>query len=501
MDCERVRNLMAEYIGQDLDDSTKEEVACHLDSCDNCFNETRKIDRTIWDLECDCRASQTPLNFLNGMEENALTSIKHRLDISKIKIPKKIIWTASMVAAVALLVAAFMRFAPLNLRYKAYAAATFGKVYNNDEGTFGKKLNISSTSSGIKVTAAKISADDMSTDIYFEVAGSSYVCYPDFNNLVIKEKAKTWDQISNQQISGLSPYSGGFVLRLNPVENGTNMISLSFSKIDHVLGSQSTVTVDGAWSFEIPVKKINSVSCDINKNYNLDGHNIRFKKLVSGPTGTYLQYECDINNIEKHITRLIECELVSGSRGFQCVTNANYSGNLYNTELFESMYPEGLGKVTLNIKSYMEETNYGTGIKIPVNLRGPFPMHFQFDGDTITIDNFEDDGGNIKFDIIEPSKNRNYYSMNYYFQVGYDSLNHSEASKNYYVVDQNNVEYSYDDVIKNYTKYLKEGKHFQGYITDTAVSFQMPNNKSKYFNMIISSSQDIKKVNKNIILK
>lgn len=499
MNCDKAKDLMADYIGQDLYEDTKEEMACHLDECDSCFNEIKEIDRVIWALECDCRTVKTPSGFLSGMEEMAVKGIKPRISIPKVKIPKKVIWIASSVLTAALIVFAFVHFAPLNLKYKLYSAATFGKVYSTDDGTFGRRLNISSTSSNIKVTATKISADDMGTVIHFKVDGQDNPCYADYSSIVVKEKLNLHSPLVINPSGGISIESGGFILYLNPVDAGTKLLHISFTRIFPLTADMNGDAVSGTWSFAIPVDKINSVSYDLNKDYNLDGYGITFKKLVTGPTGTYLQYNCSRENPEKYMAGFFDWELVSGSQRCEQVTAVGFSQNSYIAR-FQSIYPNDSGKMALNIRSYNETTNYKEPIKIRVNLSGPFPMEFKYMGNTITIDNFKNDGGNIQYDMIEPRRKRNYIYM---FTSPEDSdgsvLNASYTSQKLYIIDENNVEYDYEDIKKNYTKY--QGKHLQFYPIDTAVNFKMPDKDSKYFYIVISGSQSINKVNKTVNLK
>lgn len=501
MDCERARNLMAEYIGQNLDDNVREEVSYHLDSCDGCFNEAKRLDRTIWTLECDCRGSKTPQSFLNGIEEKVLAGIKPHMRLPKAAISKKIIGIAAAATAVVLLVAAFMRFVPLNIKYKVYAAATFGKVYSTDEGTFGRKLSISSTSSDIKVTATKISADDMDTVIYFKAEGPDDGYYPDYSSVVTREKLKKQTRLGMNPLSGVSFVNGGFALHLNPVETGTKMLHLSISRMIRTVSRKDEEIVNGSWSFEIPVEKINSAFYDMNKSYDLNGFSITIKELVSGPTGTYLQYVCDTTNPEKFITGFNECELINNKKIYKEAGGIGLEGNISIHE-FTSMYPDNPGKVTLNVKSLVEVTTYIKNIRIPVSIKGPFPMSFQYNGSTITIDNFKNDGGNIKFDLIEPSKGRSYDSMFYRFQDEKGAnLGASVIPQKYYIIDENNVEYSSDDLSKNNLKYMQEGKRFQMYATDTAISFSIKDKDMKCFNMVIDGSQNIDSVNKSITIK
>lgn len=501
MNCERVRNLMAEYIGQALDYITKEEVAVHIDSCDSCFKEIKELDRAILALEGDCRTAQTLPDFLNGIEEKVLKGIKPRIRFREIIKSKKTIWAASAAAVIALIVITFMSFAPLNLQHKVYSAATFGRVYSSNDGTFGKKLNISSASSNIKITATKISADDMGTIIYFNVDGPDDEYYPEFSNIKVKEKLIDTTLLGTRPYTGALIQKGGFMLYLGSADNNTKFLHISFSDMNYQDDTHDRRATNGEWSFILPVEKIHSVTCDLNKAIDVDGYGIKFEKLVSGPTGTYLLYNYASSSPEKFFSGINTCELVSGKQRYRQLSSMGISPDPENSQIkrFETMYPDNPGRIAINIGNYYESVKYMNPIKVPVSIGGLLPVNFKYRGNTITIDNLNNDSGTVQFEMVEQHGGRNYISADPSFE-GQDgtALQVNSVSQKFYVLDEDNVEYNDDDIGYD-PKY--QGKNLEFYPTDTVYSFQMQNKGMKYFNIVIKDSINICKVNKSVILK
>ena len=497
MDCERVRSLMAEYIGQELDSNTKDEADSHIDECDSCFNEIKKLDKVIWTLECDSRAVKTSLVFLDDMEEKVLSDIKPHF---KVRIPKKVLKSMAAVAIFAVLIFAFILFVPLNIRYKVYAAATFGKVYSTDEGTFGRMVSVSSTSNNLKITVTKVAADDMGTVIYFKVEGQNGEYYVDQNGIFIKEELKLQNDEKSMLVVRSVPDNGGFILQLRPVEDGTRVLHLSFSRLYHLDSMDNNEnSINGNWSFAIPMEKAKSLSYQLNKSIKLDSHDILFKSLTVGSTGIYLEYEYHDDDAQKSFGGFYNFEIVCGKKLCQPLMERNLKQNSNIIE-FESTYPDYPDKVAINIKSYYEIINYSHPIKIPVSLSGPFPMKFKYNGNILTIANFKNEGGNIQLDMVEPDGQRNYDYLNIDFEdAAGNSLMGGTVSQKYYAVDENGKEYNYDDVINNYAKY--RDKHLHIYPVDTVYSFKMQNTDSGYFNIAIKSAVGLTRANSTIILR
>ena len=502
MNCDKVRNLMAEYIGQALDDTTKEKIAGHIDKCDNCFVEIKKLDRTIWALECDSRAVKTSTVFLDDMEEKVLSDIKPHF---KVRIPKKVLNLMAAVAFAAALVLAFILFVPLNIRYKVYNAATFGKIYSTDDGTFGRRINISSTSGNVKITAAKIAADDMGTDIYFKVGDQSGEYHIDSNTIFVKEKLMLQKNIGGGYRGiEITTQPGGFILQLSPVEDGTKVLHLSFSRIVHLAanGQTNSDVINGQWSFAIPVEKLKSLHCKLNKEVKAGDYELQFKNLTVGTTGTYLEYEYQDKDLQKTFGGFYKWEITCGKQVFQPQAmsgNSNGGKNLYTVE-FKSIYTDLPNKIALNIRGYYEIKNYSKPIIIPVSISGQFPMEFKYNGNTITLTNLKDKNGNVQFDMVEPDGQRNYDYLNISIEDADGvRLGDKTDTQKYYVVDENGTQYNYDDVIKNYTKYGNKFLHI--YSVDTIYGFRLQNPVNKYFNLAIYGSGSLIMFNKTITLR
>ena len=501
MDCENVRNYIAEYIGQALDVKTKEEIGHHLDKCSSCFNEIKKLDSVTWKLECDSRSIKAPADFLQGIEEKAVGGIKPHIRIP-VWFIKTAITAAIAAALAAVLVAAFILFIPQNFKYMIYNSVTFGKVYSTSDGTFGRRLNISSTSKNIKVTAVKVSADDMATIIYFKAdlpAGQSIGAIEGVN-VQEKQQAAGENIVQVQSLAAIfKSTSGGFALYLKPIAMKKQVLYILLSGID-LYNEDPAKNIMGTWSFKIPVEKLKSITYNINNNFTVDGYSISFKKLTAGPTGTYLSYQILNSDTKNTFTGLYNWYI---SYGKKVCKPTDYTNGEENSliDRFESIYPVKPEKISINIKSVMEDiNNREEKIKITVPFSGPFPREFNYNGNTIRIDNFIDNGGSIQFDLIEPGGQRNYTFLQYNITDSDNNVIEYETKfEKCYVIDKDNAEYDYENVSKDPLKYAD--KYLQTYPLDTRISFKIQSKDSKYFNIIIEGAENIRRVNKTIKIK
>jgi Predicted transmembrane transcriptional regulator (anti-sigma factor) len=497
MDCEQIRDCIVEYIEGTLDESTKDKVEGHMETCDGCFNEIKAIDKTICGLEKNSRDIAVAPNFLDGIAENILKNYNPKINSVKKQLKRSTIPIA-ISAGILCAVLAFIIFAPQYFKCKLLNIVTMGKVYDTSDGIFGRKLNISSTYSGIKATVTKVSADDMQTVIYFKVESPDGKGYrPD--EIAIKEKWGNQPNITRISNNG----NDGFYLYLKPVDTGKKVLHISFIRLLSMSEGNNPVDfkgISGNWSFTVPVKKMDSVSKNIGSKLKLDEGEIAVNNLQIGPTGTKINFYCTNTG---NPNRCIE----SFNIGFQDGEKQYYmtsfdAGELYKGKssafsiLFDSVYTDNPKNLKLHIYSYQTRVINSSAIQIPINLDGPFPVQFDFLGNTIKIDNLKVSDRMVTFDIIEPKGNRNYNYMSCIFEgnIGRPNMTNQE----YYIVDENNVEYDYNDIVNNYNKY--SDKNFTKYPTKTTYMIERNSQTDKQISLIISGYTGINKVDKIIPL-
>lgn len=495
MDCEKVRYYMAEYIGQDLGNNLKEEVDRHLSVCDSCFNEVKVLDNTTWQIESDSRKVKTPADFLQGMEDAAAQGAKPH-----IRIPRRILIASLTAVTAAALIIAFILFVPQNFKYRVYNAATFGKVYSTEYGTFGRKLNIFSTSNNIKITVTKAAADDLQTIIYLKIEGSTAnACVIYDEDVLINGKRE------NNNSRGIAENIGNYssILILHPVETDSQTLHITINGL-HEIFNQNNEKVNGKWSFAVPVKKLKSKTYIIDKTLNLGEDRICFKRLIVGATCTRIEYsfpdyDSMQNNNNKDMLQnmlLMEIEAVNGQKKYNEAVISNINNGQYDTVDFETIYPGNPENFKVNIKKYYKNIMLLNNIEVTVNLKGKFPVEFDYMGNTIKIDNIKSEGSIVSFDLYEPDRPRNYTELS----IHPDSeVSMSMESRDYAVVDENNRTYDYKDYLENPEKY--EGKSIILYPVKTAITIEYPPGFKNQFKLYIAGYQNIIRANKIMTLK
>ena len=485
MDCEKARKYMAEYIDQNLDDNIKEEVDSHLSSCESCFNEIKKLDSVTWKLECDSRSIKTPADFLQGMEEKAVGGIKPH-----IRIPGRVIISSLAAITAAVLLISYIVFVPQNFKYRLYNTVTSGKVYSTEYGTFGRKLNISSTSNNIKITVTKVAADDLQTIIYLKTEGSAVNGYGISDGDVLingkQENSPGRGIVENTIDRYISK------LILDPIETDRQTLNVTLKGL-HESVNKSDKKIDGTWTIAVPVEKLKSRVYNIDRTVNLGEDNICFKSLTVGSTCTRIEY-CfpDRNNMN-----IMEAKIINGAKEYDAYGYSSAGNGQYNTVDFETIYPDNPENFKVNIKEYCTNTMLKDNIMVTINLKNKHPVEFDYMGNTIKIENIKINGSEAVFDLLEPDKPRNYTDLN--INCDYNEAFMSMNTADYCAADENGRVYDYNDYLSNYTKY--KGKSVVLYPVKTVVSLDFPSGLKDQFKLYIDGSQNIIPVNKIVTLK
>jgi hypothetical protein len=500
MNCETVKNSMAEYIGSTLDDSLKVEIEEHLEFCDDCFNEIRAVDKTIWNVEKSSRSIKAVPGFLDGVAENVLKM--HNPIINNVRKRLKRIAVPAAISAVVLTVAILIMFlVPQRLKYRMLNAVTFGRVYDTSYGTFGRKLNISSTYDTTKITVTKVSADDIQTIIYFKVYGQEgNRCFLNGPESVdVKEKWPNGPFNSNSFIE-YNPYEGGFRLYLSPIDTAKKALHITLKQVISLSNNSGNAisyanVIKGNWSFTIPVEKMDGKSMDVNYKLRLNDGELTVNKVQTGPTGTKVDFNYQRVNSDSLFMGLSDSQLQDGLKMYRIT---NYTGNDTRfSVIYESAYPHSPEDLNLCINSCYSAVMYTQTKPIIVNLDGPFPLKYDFLGDTIAIDNLKVDQNRITFDLIEPKRKREYTQINIDFQGSFNKFD--MTGDEYYIVDEDGVEYKYDDVVKNPDKY--RDKHIIYYPVKQSYIIEPKDMTQKQFTLNIMGYTSISRVDKTIPLK
>jgi hypothetical protein len=364
-----------------------------------------------------------------------------------------------------------------------------------DKG-YGSRLNISEIDKDIKITVTDVAADDLQTLIQYKVedlkSGKEYRALID--GIDIKEKWGDEGYICN----GVFNFQGKGTLTLLPIDTDDKTIHLSFNKLE----TPSKESIEGNWSFEIPVKKYHSKTFDINKSVKIGDYLIEFSKIMISPTNTQLFYNFSNGfNSQESIEEL--GDIILTGDGVEYESNGNVSGGGQGHGMaFESMYFSNPRKIEIKLKEL--EMSYEDKKELSVDLNKSGVQEFEYLGSKIRVENLRV-GRDITFDLYESLDNRQYERLSYSFvsDAGSDSkeyFNSMGNQKEVYYIDKNGTKYEYYDALSKW-KEIRDKRPVLNIVKTSWTlhpSEKLDLNGMKNFKISIDGYTKTKYVNKSI---
>ncbi|KAA0546974.1 DUF4179 domain-containing protein [Bacillus sp. BGMRC 2118] len=438
--CKQYKNTFIDYINMSLHRDKKIELEKHIYTCTTCNNLLYSLQEIFIDLENELQILEPHPDLMNRVTDRIQVTERENLEEKKRLEKKRTIISIVSVSVVMMtllvgfLTNSFSNFYYSWLEWRELEDEVMLTYLKN--GT-GKELNLESEYNGIKITIKTAIADDYQTLIYYDIETSSEenkkYAISKFDGLMVENEFEVLNHNANYVShtptealpidKGDNVFSG--TISLSPLAKDSGTINLKLTKLLEVIeetGKESTMlatfrdsrTIDGEWSFDIPVTKQDSVEYEIGKEVAIDGLPITIEKVTFAPTTTLLHYQVNSMQTKKQIQDIY---INSIERGKQVSRNQNYYGSHYENnsyiKIFSPLYFEESKKVKITFSSihyYIEDFE-----SFALDLDRKFPQTFQYNGNPITVEKVTI-GKPTKIVVTDtPPQNRGYESLQFGF--------------------------------------------------------------------------------------
>jgi Domain of unknown function (DUF4179)/Sigma-70, region 4 len=315
----------------------------------------------------------------------------------------------------------------------------------------GERLNLEAESDGVKITIRSIVADDVQTLVFYEVEDmkkENWYMMNSYEGIYIENERDIMNMESNNQYysppidqdeihnEDMNVYKGTMSLKPVAVDKGTIKLNVArLMQVPHdpkegLAGERGMTFAEGDWSFEIPFEKQPSRVHKLDQVVEVGGIPFRLDKLTIAPTTTVLQYGFQNNRQKERIDMInFDSLIVNGEK-----KEANhYGGNMYVdsydqqdwsafTASFDTLYFDDPKEVTVQFGSIRLTVDDRKTIELRADA--DMPQTFEYQGNTVTIDEIK--VGNPAHVLLthDVSKKRKYENINYGF------FNYNDPSEN-----------------------------------------------------------------------
>lgn len=406
MTCNIEKERLLDLVESNLQTSKEIELRKHIENCSECAVIVKELEGTIHLIVEEGNKIIAPDNFLHMIKQ-----ITFKKDYRK---EKRI--SIGIIAALLSLLMVTTALATGGLEsitdwWKKVIDREQAILQQNIEMGFAEPINLVSEDNGIRMTITYVVADDLSTQIYYEIediqgkgrydlfwepTDSKYRSINQKSGLYTEQKDAQWGKLT-----------------LDPIRVAEKQISLNFDKMvrvgDHMGEikpySNRAELVAGDWNFRIPIKKSPIITYNINQTVEIEGVSVKFEQLVSGPTIAILKYR----SIEG------ESNLPIQNIGIQ---NIKSNGKDYELSSSSSSWEIGMGNNNRNFESYFQPiyndnpeqviieisgitVGYNGHESFEIGPDGNFPQQLNYYDNEISIENVTHDQEGYKLVLIE----------------------------------------------------------------------------------------------------
>ncbi len=461
--CMEFQNQFFDYLNWSLVRQKKIDLEIHIHTCQSCQKVLASVQNVVLTLR-EAVNLEIPEGFIKHITSKVNETLNRRLLVKKKRTIKSIV-VASLLA-VTLLVGFFTN----GFGYLYYSWLDFRQLEDEQllsylKSGLGEPLNLEEESNGIKVKIKTAIADEYQTLIYFEIEDtnddSNKYMINVFDGVYIENEREILDdrafpffnfpieKIGQEKDENI--FSGKFSLLPISQESGT--IKLKLTNLLKVTENSSSPeeliyrnynerkVVVGDWSFDIPVTKHASIEQELNKQIEIEGVPITFKKIDFAPTTTVLEYDFERMQGQKHINEIrIQSLENEGKISKAHLYGYHYSRNGFYQSSFDSHYFEQPKEIKVqfsSILSFVEDR-----VTFDLNEESTTPQTVEYLGNTISINNIID-GERKRVEFIDAQvEGRVYESLHFEFKNENDEpLNMNFHSSDGVLIDRNGKTY------------------------------------------------------------
>ncbi|QAT41702.1 DUF5643 domain-containing protein [Clostridium sp. JN-9] len=457
MECDDIRLKFIDYLDNNLTAEDEKKLVDHIEGCEECRKELESLKKLVNEINENAENISVPEDFMDNIGQRAL-KIGPPV-IKKKKAPFKIL----LIAAAILIMSMATVFATKNPMAELIKLMNpEPRITNTVNNGVGKRLNISKTDKNIKITITDVVADDIQTLISYKIEdlnnGKEYNIRFD-DGIIIKER---WgNQIKDTNIemyTSLFNNEGKGILTLFPIDTDNKTINLSFTKLEAKTGD-TTEIIDGNWNFQIPIKKYQGKSYNINATIKADDYVINFTKITISPTLTKINFNCS-NGGKKNerINDLEDIRIVADGKEYKPYNFGHESWIPYSTVgygdkemTFDSMYFDNPKNVEIKVNRISTQITEDKPKEFMVKLDETSPQEFEYLGTKLVINDLKV-SDNITFNLKQPINSSKFETLNIVFWPfnGHSQEKHFTGAGNYneaYYIDKDNNKYGYYDAL------------------------------------------------------
>lgn len=439
--CREYHEHYLEYLGRTMDRPEKVEFEMHIYHCHGCQEDLASFQEVVLTLAGMTDAIEVPAGFM-GRVTSKVEEREARRQRKKKK--RKSIWLA-FAGVFAMLVSIGFVTGGFSSLYYAWTEEDeqLRAILQHD---LGERLNLESESNGVKITIKSVVADDVQTLVFYEIEDSEEdnrymmnahegvhieneydVMRRDVQHMFYSAPVDQ-GEIQNEE---KNVYKG--TLSLLPVSVDEGTIKLNVARLMQIVqdpqkegGYRGEMTfAEGDWSFDIPFTKQSSRVHKLDKEIDIDGIPVRLDKLTIAPTTTLLQYSFQNQGGNRRIDVITFDSLETDKNKVEAgifgsnmyVESFDQEGWSAFTSGFDTLYFENPKEVNILFDSiHLSVDDRKT---IPLDNLKDLPQTFEYQGNTISIDEIQ--AGNPAKLILshDVSKDRAYERVNYGFTSDY----------------------------------------------------------------------------------
>lgn len=475
MNCNEVRDKLIAYLDHTLDTSESIQVENHCEKCPGCKEELEDLQFAIDYLVSNGeRISTQEIHWQRKDEKNIHTK----------KYKKKKRFTSGILVAAILTLFIVSAFAIEGFNVIEWWKNQSLKESESIEALlakgYGERLDLVVEDQDVRITIESVIADEVSTVLLLEIEDLKGERKYEVSNReggLIAKGSFQYNRFSISPRSDESLLGGTYIfytpeknitreiITLDPIAREEGNIDLTINEVRQ-LDFNRNETLKGNWNFQVPIKRFDAYTYEINQEMNLDGNIIIFEKIVIAPTMTVLTYRYQSNQNRYYtIDRIHGLKIEANGKDYSYRTYGIWSGfsdssGLMRKEIrFDSMYFDLPDKIKIKVEGYeVTVKKYG---KIDIDLNKPFPQNFEYLGSPITIDRIELTEKTARILMTDHMENREYTRIEFELNIVNNNFTKTGIHTDGYYMDAKGKKVNIGD----YENYMGNKEKMKFYIT------------------------------------
>lgn len=457
MECDDIRLKFIDYLDNNLTAEEEKKLIHHIEGCAECRKELENLKKLVNEMNENAEDIKVPEDFMDNIRQRALN-----IDFPVIK-KKRTPFKILLIAAAILIMSVATVFATKNpLTELIKLMSPESRISNSVNNGLGKRLNISKIDKNIKITITDVVADDIQTLISYKIEdlnnGKEYnVKYDD--GIIIKERwGKQIKDTNIEMYTSLFSNEGKGILTLFPIDTEEKTINLAFTRIETKIGDTKEV-IEGNWNFQIPIKKYQGRSYNINATVKVNDYVINFNKITISPTLTKVNFNCSNGGRKnERVIGLEDIRIIADGKEYKPYNFGLGNWNPYSTMgygdkemTFDSMYFDNPKNVEIKVSRINTQITEEKPKEFIVKLDETSPQEFEYLGTKLIIDDLKV-GDDITFNLKQPVNSRIFETLN----TAFWPYNEHNSKKNFstagnhnevYYIDKDNNKYGFYDAL------------------------------------------------------